>query len=85
VVIGGKGAQGQVVVVVRHEGVGGGRCHVVVVSWSPSFVVGEGAKVVGDGARWSEVGRGVIVVVVGEGLGMGWLSEVREVGWWGSW
>jgi hypothetical protein len=30
-VVGGKGAQGQVVVVVRHEGVGGGRCCVVVV------------------------------------------------------
>jgi hypothetical protein len=36
--------------------------------------------VLGDGARWSEVGRGVIVVIVGEGLDMGWLSEVREVG-----
>jgi hypothetical protein len=43
------------------------------------IVVGEGAEVVGDGVR--EVGRGVIVVVVGEGLGMRWLLEVREVGW----
>jgi hypothetical protein len=34
----------------------------------------------GDGVGWSEVGQGVIVVVVGEGSGMGWLSEVREVG-----
>jgi hypothetical protein len=42
--------------------------------------VGEGAEVVGDGVRWSEVGRGVIVVVVGEGSGMRWLSKVREVG-----
>jgi hypothetical protein len=33
---------------------------------------------VGDGVRWSEVGRGVVVVVVGEGSGMRWLSEVRE-------
>jgi hypothetical protein len=30
-------------------------------------VVGEGVEVVGDGARWSEVGQGVVVVVVGEG------------------
>jgi hypothetical protein len=29
---------------------------------------------------WLEVGWGVVVVVVGEGLGVGWLSEVREVG-----
>jgi hypothetical protein len=43
-------------------------------------VVGEGVEVVGDGTRWSEVGQGVIVVVVGEGSGVGWLSEVREVG-----
>jgi hypothetical protein len=41
-------------------------------------VVGEGVKVVGDGARWSKVGRGVIVVLVGKGWGMRWLSEVRE-------
>jgi hypothetical protein len=41
-------------------------------------VVGEGVEVVGDGARWLEVGRGVVVVVVGEGSGMRWLSEVRE-------
>jgi hypothetical protein len=41
-------------------------------------VVGEGVEVVGEGVRWSEVGRGVIVVVVGEGSGMRWLSEVRE-------
>jgi hypothetical protein len=27
--------RGQVVVVVRHEGAGGGRCRVVVVGWSP--------------------------------------------------
>jgi hypothetical protein len=40
--------------------------------------VGEGAEVVGDGARWSEVGWGVVVVVMGEGSGMRWLSEVRE-------
>jgi hypothetical protein len=46
-------------------------------------VKGEGADVVGDGARWSEVGWGVVVVVVGEGSGMRWLSEVREVGWGG--
>jgi hypothetical protein len=26
------------------------------------------------------VGWGVVVVVVGEGSGVGWLSEVREVG-----
>jgi hypothetical protein len=44
--------------------------------------VGEGAEVVGDGARWSEIGRGNVVVVVGEGSGMGWLLEVREVGQW---
>jgi hypothetical protein len=44
------------------------------------IVVGEGVEVVGDGARWSEVGRGVVVVVVGEGSGMRWLSKVREVG-----
>jgi hypothetical protein len=43
------------------------------------IVVGEGAEVVGDGARWSEVGQVVVVVVVGEGSGMRWLSEVREV------
>jgi hypothetical protein len=62
-------------------------------------MVGEGAEVVGDGARWLEVGRGVVVVVVvvGKGSGMRWLSEVREVGqgrviivvrggggWWGG-
>jgi hypothetical protein len=39
--------------------------------------------VLGDGVGWSEVGWGVVVVVVGEGLGVGWLSEVREVGWGG--
>jgi hypothetical protein len=43
-------------------------------------VVGEGVEVVGDGARWSEVGQEVVVVVVGKGSGMRWLSEVREVG-----
>jgi hypothetical protein len=42
--------------------------------------VGEGAEVVGDGVRWLEVGWGVVVVVVGKGLGVGWLLEVREVG-----
>jgi hypothetical protein len=52
---------------------GGSRAVTVVV-------VGEGAEVVGDGARWSEVGQGVVVVVVGEGSGMRWLLEVREVG-----
>jgi hypothetical protein len=41
-------------------------------------VVGQGVGVVGDGARWSKVGRVVVVVVVGEGWGMRWLSEVRE-------
>jgi hypothetical protein len=44
-------------------------------------VVGEGAEVVDDGVRWSEVGWGIVVVVVGEGSGMRWLSKVREVGW----
>jgi hypothetical protein len=44
-------------------------------------VLDERAEVVGEGARWSEVGQGVIVVVVGERSGMGWLSEVREMGW----
>jgi hypothetical protein len=43
--------------------------------------------VLGDGAGWLEVGWGVVVVVVGEEPGVGWLSEVREVewrsmGWW---
>jgi hypothetical protein len=42
--------------------------------------VGEGVEVVGDGVRWLEVGWGVVVVVVGKGSGMRWLSEVREVG-----
>jgi hypothetical protein len=51
---------------------GGGSWAVTVV------VVGEGVEVVGDGTRWSEVGRGVVVVVM-EGSGMRWLSEVREV------
>jgi hypothetical protein len=78
-------------VVVGRVGVGGGRA--CGSGWWPSscggswavtvVVVGEGVEVVGDGARWSEVGRGVVVVVMGEGLGMGWLSEVREVGWGG--
>jgi hypothetical protein len=27
---------------------------------------------------WSKVGRGVIIVVVGEGSGIGWLSEVSR-------
>jgi hypothetical protein len=36
--------------------------------------------VLGDGVGWSEVGQGVVVIVVGEGLGVGWLSEVKEVG-----
>jgi hypothetical protein len=53
---------------------GGGSQAVTVI------VVGEGVEVMGDGVRWLEVGRGVIVVVVGKGSGMGWLSEVREVG-----
>jgi hypothetical protein len=44
------------------------------------IVVGEGAEVVGGGVSWLEVGWGVVVVVVGEGSGMRWLSEVREVG-----
>jgi hypothetical protein len=35
--------------------------------------------VLGDGAGLSEVSQRV-VVVMGEGLGVGWLSEVREVG-----
>jgi hypothetical protein len=37
-VVGGKGAQGQVVVVVRCEGAGGGHCRVVVVGWSLSLL-----------------------------------------------
>jgi hypothetical protein len=32
---------------------------------------GEGAEVLGGGAGWSEVGWGVVVVVVGKGSGMG--------------
>jgi hypothetical protein len=52
---------------------GGSRAVTVVV-------VGEGVEVVGDGARWSEVGWGVVVVVMGEGSDMRRLSEVREVG-----
>jgi hypothetical protein len=36
--------------------------------------------VLGDGVGWLEVGWGVVVVVVGEGSGVGWLSEVRKVG-----
>jgi hypothetical protein len=35
---------------------------------------------VDDGARWSEVGQGVVVVVVGKGSDMRWLLQVREVG-----
>jgi hypothetical protein len=50
-------------------------------SWAVTIiVVGEEAEVVGDGVRWSEVGWGVVVVVVGEGSGMRWLLAVREVG-----
>jgi hypothetical protein len=37
-VVGGKEAWGQIVVVVRHEGACGGRCHVVVVGWSLSLL-----------------------------------------------
>jgi hypothetical protein len=37
-------------------------------------------KVLGDGVGWSEVGQGVVVVVMGERSGVRWLSEVREVG-----
>jgi hypothetical protein len=37
-VVGGKGARGQVVVVVRREGAGGGHCHVVVVGQSLSLL-----------------------------------------------
>jgi hypothetical protein len=40
-------------------------------------------RVVGNGAGWLEVGWGVVVVVMGERLGMGWLLEVRVVGWGG--
>jgi hypothetical protein len=29
------------------------------------------------GRKWA---GGVVIIVVGEGLGVGWLSEVREVG-----
>jgi hypothetical protein len=36
--------------------------------------------VLGDGVGWLEVDWGVIGVVVGEGPGVGWLLEVREVG-----
>jgi hypothetical protein len=38
VVVVGKGARGQVVVVVRREVVGSGRCRVVVVGRSPSLL-----------------------------------------------
>jgi hypothetical protein len=98
-VIGGKGVRGQVVVVVRREGAGGGHCDlscggsqavtIIVVGEGAEVVgegaevVGEGAEVVGEGARWLEWGWGVVVIVVGEGLGVGWLLEVREVGWGG--
>jgi hypothetical protein len=57
---------------------GGGRAVVVVI-------VGEGVReqrcwvMEWGGQKWA----GVVVVVVGEGLGVGWFSEVREVGWGG--
>jgi hypothetical protein len=37
-VVGGKGVQGQVVVVVRCEGAGDGHCRVVVLGWSLSLL-----------------------------------------------
>jgi hypothetical protein len=33
--------------------------------------------------RWYLVREQEQVIVMGEGLGVGWLSEVREVGWGG--